>query len=35
MSLGDGERRRITAELPQRLEANGLGSAPVAEQRRV
>jgi hypothetical protein len=35
MSLGDGERRRITAELPQRLEANGLGSALVAEQRRV
>jgi predicted Fe-S protein YdhL (DUF1289 family) len=27
-SLGDGERERIMAELPQRLEANGL-SVPI------
>jgi len=34
MSLGEGERARIMAELPARLAANGLRPAPVHEQRR-
>jgi len=34
MSLGETERERIMADLPARLEANGLGRALTAEQRR-
>ena len=33
-SLDDGERQRIMAELPGRLEPNGLGHALADEQRR-
>ena len=35
MSLGESERQRIMAELPRRLEANGLGPALADEQRGV
>jgi len=34
MSLDDVERQHIMAELPGRLEANGLGPALAHEQRR-
>jgi len=34
MSLGEGERARVMAELPARLAANALVPAPVQEQRR-
>jgi len=34
MSLGDGERERIMAELPVRLAANGLGRVLAKEQHR-
>ncbi len=34
VSLGEDERARVMAELPARLAANGLGPAPVHEQRR-
>ncbi len=33
MSLTDAERARITAELPQRLRANGLRAPAVAGER--
>lgn len=34
MSLGDSERERTMAQLPARLEANGLGPAVADERRR-
>jgi uncharacterized protein len=33
-SLRDGERERIMAELPQRLEANGLSTGPINRAAR-